>query len=76
MVGQERVEHSITRPPAEYHIGNIPELEKIYQARLLPQILEVFKKILCKYIGRRFLFLIFTFTFVDDLHKYIGCYDF
>jgi len=44
-MGQERVELSTTRPPAEYHFGNIPDLEKIYQARLLPQILEVFKKI-------------------------------
>ena len=37
MVGQEGFELSTTRPPAEYHFGNIPELGKNYQARLLPQ---------------------------------------
>jgi len=74
-MGQERVEHSTTRPPAEYQSGHIPDSGKIYQARLLPHVLEVFKK-LCKYIRRRFLFLIFTFTLIDDLHKQIGCYDF
>ena len=43
MVGQEGFELSTTRPPAEYHFGNVPncKMGKIYQARLLPQILRL-----------------------------------